>query len=308
MPELPEVIAYIEALEKRILGQELQKIRILTPFVLRSVAPSAKDAQSRVAASVDRLGKRIVVGLQDPQSGIRNPKSEIYIVIHLMIAGRFRWGVPGSKPPLRISHAAFEFKNGNLFLTEASNKKRASIHIIESEAALEPHRRGGLDVLTCTETEFEAALKAENRTLKRALTNPHRFDGIGNAYSDEILHAARLSPVRLTQSLSDEEVHRLRIAARETLTSWIERLRVKFKDKFPGPGEITAFRPEFAVHGKFRQPCPVCGKPVQRISYAENETNYCAACQNKGRLLADRSLSSLLKGDWPKTLDEMEGD
>ncbi|MFY9234698.1 MAG: DNA-formamidopyrimidine glycosylase family protein [Fimbriimonadaceae bacterium] len=308
MPELPDVVAYIEALEKRILGQELRKIRLLTPFVLRTVSPSPNDLEGLVITEIRRLGKRIVLVLSNPLTPDTQHPAPCFIVIHLMIAGRLRWGNQGSKPPAKISHAAFEFETGNLFLTEASSKKRASIHLVEGEEGLRLHRREGLDVLTCTGAEFEAALVAENRTLKRALTNPSRFDGIGNAYSDEILHAARLSPLRLTQSLADEEVRRLYLASQETLTLWIDRLRVKFKDKFPGPGEITAFRPEFAVHGKYKKPCPVCGQPVQRISYAENETNYCADCQNEGRLLADRSLSRLLKGDWPKTLAEMEGD
>lgn len=305
MPELPDIIAYKEALDRTILGQRLIRLRILTPFVLRTVSPAPKELEGMVAMSTVRLGKRIAMGLGDPQASFASP--EFFVVIHLMIAGRLRWAAPDSKPPAKITHAAFEFENGSLFFTEASSKKRASLHLVQGLTGLDAHRRDGVDVLSCSGPDFERALKAENRTLKRALTNPQRLDGIGNSYSDEILHAARLSPLRLTHSLSDEEVRRLLVAAREILESWIARLGGKFADRFPGPGEITAFRPEFAVHGRFGKPCPVCGKPVQRIVYAENETNYCAICQNEGRLLADRSLSRLLKADWPKTVEEMEG-
>lgn len=303
MPELPDIIAYVEALRPRIVGARLDRIRILTPFVLRTVSPSTKEAEGATVVGADRLGKRIVVELSRITS-----QAPVFAVIHLMIAGRLRWAGPGTKPPAKITHASFEFESGNLFLTEASSKKRASIHLALGEAGLEAHRREGIDVLSCTGAEFAAALQADNRTLKRAITNPQRFDGIGNAYSDEILHAARLSPLRLTQSLSDEEVRGFFLAAKDTLELWIGRLREKFNDRFPGPGEITAFRPEFAVHGKFGKPCPVCGKPVQRIVYAENEANYCAVCQNEGRLLADRSLSRLLKADWPKTLEEISSE
>jgi formamidopyrimidine-DNA glycosylase len=299
MPELPDVTAYIEALEPRVVGQTLLRVRLYSIFVLRSVAPPVKAVEGKKVLGVRRLGKRIVLELED----------DLFLVIHLMIAGRLLWkdDEAAAKTGGKIGMAAFEFSSGRLLLTEASSKKRASIYVVQGEAGLAEHDRKGLDVLSCTPVEFEAALRAENRTLKRALTNPSRFDGIGNAYSDEILHAARLSPVRLTSTLSDEEVRRLFVAVRETLTLWIDRLREQFKGKFPGVGQITAFRPDFATHGKYGKPCPVCNAPIQRIQYAENETNYCAKCQNEGRLLADRSLSRLLKEDWPKTLEEMEG-
>lgn len=294
MPELPDIEAYLQALRPRIIGQQLQRLRLLDPFVLRTVTPKPGEFEGKTVTGVRRIGKRIVIEFE----------GELFAVIHLMIAGRLRWLAPGSKPPPKISHASFELANGVLALTETSPKKRASIHLVHGEAGLAEHDRCGVDVLHCTPGAFEHGLRQENRTLKRALTNPSRFDGIGNAFSDEILHAARLSPIKLTSTLSDEEVRRLLLAAREVLSSWTERLCERYTTKFPGPGEVTAFRPEFAVHGKFGQPCPVCGKPVQRIRYADNETNYCAVCQNDGRILADRALSRLLKEDWPRSFDE----
>jgi formamidopyrimidine-DNA glycosylase len=300
MPELPDILAYRHALASRIVGQPIERARAFSPFVVRSVAPPVAAAASRRVEEVGRLGKRLVLHLE----------GDHHLVIHLMIAGRLRWGPrkEGARPMGKIALAAFDFPNGTLTLTEASPKKRASIHLVAGREALLEHDRGGLDVRSAPLDAFREALTAENRTLKRALANPACFDGIGNAYSDEILHAARLSPLRLTRSLKPEEVARLHAAARGVLELWIERLCARFDTKFPGPGDITAFRPEFAAHGRFGEPCPVCGKPIQRIRYAENETNYCAVCQNEGRLLADRALSRLLKEDWPRTLEELEGE
>lgn len=300
MPELPDITVYCEALGRRVVGTRLLKVRIFSPFALRSVSPPISDLEGRTVRAVERLGKRIAICLE----------GDLYLVIHLMIAGRLGWKTgpsTGARPSGRIGLASFEFESGTLSLTEAGTKKWASIYAVAGIDGLEPHRRGGLEVLTATEDEFVGTLRRENRTLKRALTNPANFSGIGNAYSDEILHAARLSPMRLTQALTTEESRRLFQTTRTTLAEWTDRLRLQFEDKFPGPGQITAFRPDFAVHGKFGQPCPVCGSPVQRIRYAENETNYCARCQNEGRLLADRALSRLLKSDWPRTLEEMVG-
>lgn len=300
MPELPDVELYITRLSERLVGQPLESLRVFNAFTLRSVCPSPKHLAGAVVQSVFRLGKRIVLEFED----------ERFCVIHLMIAGRFQWQEP--LPPLKpgtgkIQLAAWRFPNGQLTLVESSTKKRAGIHLVGSRAELDAHTRSGLDLFSASSAEFIERLRAENRTLKRALTSPANFDGIGNAYSDEILFAARLSPVRLTKALSDEECERLFLAARETLGSWRERLPQIYRG-FPRPSDITAFRPEFNVHGKFGKPCTVCGSPVQHIVYAENETNYCATCQNEGRLLADRSLSRLLKSDWPKTLEEMVGD
>ncbi len=299
MPELPDVTAYIEALEPRVLGHTLNRIRFFNPFVLRSVEPPAKTAEGRKVVGLRRLGKRIVLELEDG----------LFLVIHLMIAGRLRWSeqTSGVKPPGKLGHAALEFDSGTLMLVESSSKKRASIHLVQGEESLRAHNPGGVEPLECSVEQFAEALTHENRTLKRALTNSHNFSGIGNAYSDEILHSARLSPMRLTRSLKTDEIEKLYVATQETLKKWVEILRKQFKGKFPGPGQITAFRPEFAAHGKFGEPCPVCGAKIQRIRYEENETNYCANCQNEGRLLADRALSRLLKDDWPKTLEEMEG-
>ena len=296
MPELPDVTVYLEALAPRIVGARLERVRLFTPFLLRSVDPPVSAVAGTTVTRLGRLGKRLVIALED----------ELFLVIHLMIAGRLHWKAAGAKPPGKIGLAAFDFPDGTLLLTEASPKKRAALYVVRGAAALAAHNPGGLEVMTAGLDDFRAALRRENHTLKRALTDPHLFSGIGNAYSDEILHAARLSPVQLTSKLADGEIERLYRATQTTLAHWTEKLRAHFGDRFPGAGEVTAFRPDFAVHGRFGKPCPVCGGPVQRIRYAENETNYCPACQTGGKLLADRSLSRLLKEDWPKTLEEME--
>jgi formamidopyrimidine-DNA glycosylase len=293
MPELPDVTVYIEALQRRITGQVLQRVRLANPFVLRTVEPSIADVSGRKVIGVRRAGKRIVLALD----------GDLFIVIHLMIAGRFRWLAPGAKVPGKLGLAAFDFENGTLLLTEAGSKRRASIHIVRGEEAMLAHDRGGLEVLDATLEQFNAALTRERHTLKRTLTDPHVFSGIGNAYSDEILHRARLSPVQLTTNLDDDEIARLFDATRTTLIDWIERLRRETGEGFPE--KVTAFRPEMAVHGRFGKPCPDCGAPVQHIVYADNETNYCARCQTGGRLLADRALSRLLHEDWPKSIDEL---
>src|SRR5467141_1229030 len=296
MPELPDVTVYVEALRERVVGARLEGIRLANPFVLRSVDPPLGDVVGRTVTGVRRLGKRIVLALE----------AERFVVVHLMIAGRLHWKAAGARPPGRIGVAAFDFTTGTLVMTEAGTKKRAAIHLVRGEAALAEHDPGGLEPLTTGLEEFRAALTAESHTLKRALTDPTIFSGIGNAYGDEILHAARLSPVKLTRALSDDEVKRLFEATRATLADWIERLRRAAGGDFPEG--VTAFRPDMAVHGRFRQPCHDCGAPVQRIVYAENETNYCPRCQTGDRLLADRGLSRLLKQDWPRTLDELETD
>lgn len=299
MPELPDIEAYIGALRPRVVGRALSRVTIKGPFLLRTFEPPIEDAEGKSVVRVERLGKRIVLGLAD----------ELFLVIHLMIAGRLLWKSPGARPTGKIDLASFEFADsGVLVLTEASPKKRASLHVLRGRASLEAEDRGGIDVLLCTLAEFAGALVAENRTLKRRLTDPRAFSGIGNAYSDEILHAARLSPVKLTRALGADEVERLFAGTKSVLSEWSNRLLSQFKDKFPGVGEITAFRPEFAVHGKYGKPCPDCGNPVQRIVHAENETNYCATCQTGGKVLADRSLSRLLKDDWPRTIEEWENE
>ena len=280
----------MEALEQRILGRELTKLRLGNPFVLRTVEPAPAALAGLTVSGLRRIGKRIVI-----QFG-----SEIFVVIHLMIAGRFKWLPPNAKIPGKLGLAAFDFPDGTLILTEAGSKRRASIHIVRGETALAGFDPGGIDIFDATRDQFKAALTRERHTLKRTLTDPHVFSGIGNAYSDEILHRARLSPVQMSTNLSDEEVTRLHEATRSTMTEWIERLRAEAVKKFPE--KVTAFRPEMAVHGKFNQPCPVCGAPVQRIVYADNETNYCVRCQTGGKLLADRALSRLLRSDWPKSL------
>jgi formamidopyrimidine-DNA glycosylase len=294
MPELPDVVVYLEALERRVAGQTLQRIRLASPFVLRSVDPPISQAHLKKVVGVRRLGKRIVFELE----------GDLYLVVHLMIAGRFHWKPAGAPVPRKLGLAAFDFPSGTLLLTEAGTKKRASLHLVRGEAALREHARGGLEVLDADLASFRAALARENHTLKRSLTDPRLFSGIGNAYSDEILHAAKLSPVRQTHQLSDEEIARLYHATQKTLRDWVERLRRDAGNNFPE--KVTAFRKDMAVHGKYKKPCPVCGSPVQRIRYAENETNYCARCQTGGKLLADRALSRLLKEDWPRTLEEME--
>ncbi len=296
MPELPDIVTYIEALRPRVVGQPLQRVRLVSPFLLRTVDPPIAAAEGQQVQGVRRLGKRIVLCLT----------TDLFLICHLMIAGRFRWERRGARPPGKIGLAAFDFPSGTLLLTEASPKKRAALHLVRGEAALAAHDPGGLEVLDATEATFGAALRLESHTLKRALTDPQLFSGIGNAYADEILHAARLSPVKLTGKLTDAEVGRLFEATRHTLQHWMAVLREQFRDRFPSPGDITAFRDGFAVHGRYRQPCPVCGRAVQRIRYAENETNYCPSCQTEGRLLADRSLSRLLKEDWPRSIDELE--
>jgi formamidopyrimidine-DNA glycosylase len=310
MPELPDVVVYIEALTPRIVGQPLQRINLLSPFVLRSVDPPIASVHGRVVRQLRRLGKRIVLAF-DPSTGSGSPRAEsrgddeLFLVLHLMIAGRLRWREPGQKPGMgpKLILATLEFPNGTLFFTEASSKKRASMQLVAGEPALAAIDRGGLEPLDATLDEFRGALTRENHTVKRALTDPRLFSGIGNAYSDEILHAARMSPLKLTQSLKPEEIERLHGATRDTLLAWIDRLRASAGEGLPE--KVTALRDDMAVHGRFRKPCPVCGAPVQRIVYAENECNYCARCQTGGRLLADRSLSRLLRDDWPKSIDEI---
>jgi formamidopyrimidine-DNA glycosylase len=294
VPELPDVTVYLEALERRILGARLERVRSLTPFVLRSVDPPLSAAAGKAVVGFRRLGKRIVIALED----------DLFLVIHLMIAGRLHWKPAGARPPGKIGLAAFDFPTGTLILTEAGTKRRASLEVVRGEAALREHDPGGMDVFTAPVEAFGEALAAENHTLKRVLTDPRVFSGIGNAYSDEILHRARLSPVKLSQSLDADEIRRLWEATRAVLAEWIARLREEAGDGFPEG--VTAFRPAMAVHGRYGKPCPDCGAPVQRIVYADNETNYCARCQTGGRLLADRSLSRLLHRDWPKTVDEWE--
>jgi formamidopyrimidine-DNA glycosylase len=294
VPELPDVIVYLEALERRILGRRLVGVRLLSSFVLRTVEPPIAVLYGRRVLELRRMGKRIVLGFED----------DLFLVIHLMIAGRLRWGPPGAKAPGRIGLAAFDFDPGTLLLTEAGSKRRASLHVVAGRRALADFERGGLEPLEASAEEFAARLRLESHTLKRALTDPRLFSGIGNAYSDEILHRARLSPLRLTGRLTDEETVRLYAATRWVLTEWTERLRRETGEGFPE--KVTAFREGMAVHGRFRQPCPACGTPVQRIRYAENETNYCPSCQTEGRLLADRGLSRLLKEDWPRSLEELD--
>ncbi len=296
MPELPDIEVYLHCLRSRIVGRELVSFKFLNPFVLRTVLPRATEFVGLKVLAVSRLGKRVCLEFEGEQ----------YIVIHLMISGRFRWIAGEAMGMGKIGHAVFVFETGSLILTEASTKKRASIHLVSGRDGLVEHTPEGTDPLVCSSKEFEVAMRCENRTLKRALTNQHRINGIGNAYSDEILFEARLSPLRLTTSLSDQELARLFVATQETLSVWRDKLVTEFTTKFPGAGDVTAFRPDFAVHGRFGLACPACGSKIQRIQYAENETNYCAKCQNEGRLLADRSLSRLLKDDWPKTLEELE--
>ncbi|PYO79301.1 MAG: formamidopyrimidine-DNA glycosylase [Gemmatimonadetes bacterium] len=294
MPELPDILLYQQALANRIVGERLERARIASPFLLRTSDPPVTDLAGRRVQEIRRLGKRIVFGFD----------GDYFAVLHLMIAGRLHWKPPGVRIAGRSNLAAWDFPGGSLLLTEAATKHRASLHLVRGAAALAAHDPGGLDVFRTTAEQFRAALTRESHTLKRALTDPRLFDGIGNAYSDEILHAARLSPLRLTAQLTPEETDRLFQATKRTLEHWIERLRLEAGNGFPE--KVTAFRTGMAVHGRFRQPCPVCGSPIQRIRYAENEVNYCATCQTGGRLLADRSLSRLLKEDWPRSLDEWE--
>jgi|SRR5438128_751743 len=293
MPELPDVTVYVEALQRRLAGQRLERVRVASPFVLRSYDPPLDATFGRTVAGVRRIGKRIVMDLGD----------DLFIVIHLMIAGRLHWRGPGEKRKPQGILAAFEFAAGTLYFTEAGSKKRASLTVVRGEGALHALDPGGIEPLQASFEEFSAALTRESHTVKRALTDPHLFSGIGNAYSDEILHAAKLSPLKLTRSLSEEEIRRLHQATRATLASWTDILRAEAGERFPE--KVTAFREGMAVHGRYKKPCPVCGSPVQHIVYAENECNYCATCQTGGKLLADRSLSRLLKDDWPKSIDDL---
>jgi len=291
VPELPDVTVYVESIAARVAGQPLRGVRVASPFVVRTFDPPLGAAAGKRVLEVRRLGKRIVFALEDG----------LFLVIHLMIAGRFKWLEAGAKIPGKVGLAALDFPSGTLVLTEVATKKRASIHLARS---LDEFRRGGIEPLDSTLGEFEAALRRENHTLKRALTDPRLFSGIGNAYSDEILHRAKLSPALLTQKMSADDVRGLFESTRAVLTEWTDRLRAEARDRFPE--RVTAFRNDFAVHGKYRQPCPVCGTSVQRIAYADNETNYCPRCQTGGKLLSDRSLARLLHDDWPRTIEELE--
>jgi formamidopyrimidine-DNA glycosylase len=294
MPELPDIELYLEHLRSRLSGQEVTGFRLSSPFLLRSVDPPAVSIVGKRVLEVSRMGKRIVFGLE----------GDLFLVLHLMIAGRLRWLAAGAAVPRKLGLAAIDFAAGSLIITEAGSKRRASLHLVRGEAALAPFARGGLEVLDADLASFSEVLLRENHTLKRSLTDPRLFSGIGNAYSDEILHRARLSPVRLTRQLQPEEIERLYQATRAVMVEWMTRLKEETGAKFPE--KVTAFRKEMAVHGRYGQPCPVCGNPVQRIRYAENETNYCAVCQTGGRLLADRGLSRLLKEDWPRSLEELD--
>ena len=292
MPELPDIVVYQEALVRRVEGTALERVRLASPFLLRTVEPPLERVGGQTVAAVERVGKRIVLALD----------GELFLVLHLMIAGRLHWKEKGAQPPKKVGLAAFDFSSGTLTLTEAGTKKRASLHLVAGRRALEALDPGGIDVLEASWEQFASRLRAANHTLKRSLTDPRLFSGIGNAYSDEILHAARLSPLQLTWNLDEEEVSRLCEASQDVLRSWIARLRHEAGHNFPE--KVTAFRKDMAVHGRFGQPCPICGAPVQRIVYAENEANYCARCQTGGRLLADRALSRLLREDWPRRLEE----
>jgi formamidopyrimidine-DNA glycosylase len=308
VPELPDVTVYVERLAPLTVDKPLEGIRIASPFVLRTVSPSPRELVGAKVTGIGRLGKRMIIAVEpaaqpEPRSGGAGVEPR-YIVIHLMIAGRLRWKPRGDKVPGKVGLAAFDFPNGTLMFTEASPKKRAALHIVAGRAALAEFDRGGLDVLSSSTAALAERLRSERHTVKRALTDPMLFDGIGNSYSDEILHAAKLSPFRMTSSLTDDEIAALHRACVEVLTRFTENIRAEVGDGFPD--KVTAFRLEMAVHGKYGQPCPVCGTKVQRIVYADNEANYCPTCQTDGRLLADRSLSRLLKDDWPKTLEELE--
>ncbi len=294
MPELPDVLVYIESLEARVVGQTLERARLLSPFVLRSVSPPFSAIDNKTVRNLRRLGKQIVFGFD----------GELFMIIHLMIAGRFQWKAKGKSVGGRLGLASFDFPSGSLILTEAGSRKRASLYIVQGEDELARFDRGALEVLNSSLDAFREALTRENHTLKRSLTDPRLFSGIGNAYSDEILHRARLSPMKLTSKLSAGEIATLHSATRTTLQEWIDRLRLEAVKEFPS--KVTAFRPEMAVHGKYGEACPVCGSPVQRIVHAENECNYCATCQTGGRLLADRAMSRLLKEDWPRSIDEWD--
>jgi formamidopyrimidine-DNA glycosylase len=294
LPELPDIVLYLEALAPRVLNQPLERVRIGNPFLVRTPSPPISDAEGRRVVGLHRMGKRIVFVME----------GDLFLVLHLMIAGRLRWRDRGAPIPGKVGLAAFDFPTGTAILTEAGSKRQAALHVVQGASHLAALDRGGLEVLGSTLNEFAVQLTLERHTLKRALTDPRIFSGIGNAYSDEILHAARLSPMKLTDSLTDEELERLHDATIETLETWIERLRADAAGTFPE--KVTAFRDGMAVHGRYRQPCPVCGSPVQRIVYATNEANYCATCQTGGKLLSDRALARLLKDDWPRTVDELE--
>jgi formamidopyrimidine-DNA glycosylase len=294
VPELPDIAAYIEALEPRVMGRTLQRVRVGSPFLLRTLEPPPASAEGRVVSGLRRIGKRIAMGVE----------GDVWLVLHLMIAGRLHWRPPQPKLGGRQNLAAFDFAHGSLTLTEAGSQRRASLHVVRGEEGLRGLDPGGIDVLEADLAEFREALTFENHTLKRALTDPRAFSGIGNAYSDEILHAARLSPIAQTRKLTAEEIARLHAATRETLALWLDRLRAEARQKFPE--KVTAFREGMAVHGRYGQPCPRCGEKVLRIRYAGNETNYCARCQTAGKVLADRGLSRLLGKDWPRTLEELE--
>lgn len=293
MPEFPDITIYLEALDRHIVGHQLETISVRSPFVLRTFDPEISDCHNRTIQSVSRLGKRIIWELSD----------DLWIVIHLMITGRLHWKKPGTGATRKVDLAAFRFSHGTLLLTEAGSKKRASIHVHRGRAALRAHDRGGLNVFDCTIAEFSERLQRKNRTLKKALVDPALFDGIGNAYSDEILHAARLSPIQWTSRLDDEQTESLLAACRQVLTEWTERLRSDLGERFPE--KVTAFHRDMAVHGKFGDPCPKCDAPIQRVVSAEREFNYCPGCQTGGRILKDRSLSRLLKDDWPDTIDDL---
>ncbi len=295
MPELPDVEAYISALQPRIVGKRLERVRLASPFLLRTADPPITAVEGRTVRELRRIGKRIAIGLDD----------DLWLVLHLMIAGRLHWRPPAAKLAGRNALAAFDFADGSLVLTEAGSKRRASLHVVRGEADLLELDPGGIEVFASDLDAFRAALRAENRTLKRALTDPRILSGIGNAYSDEILHAAQLSPIALTHDLTPEQWQKLYDATHATLQLWVDRLRDEARDAFPE--HVTAFRAHMAVHGRYGSPCPRCGRAVQRIRYADNETNYCAVCQTGGKLLADRSLSRVLGRDWPRTLDELEG-
>ncbi len=294
MPELPDIVVYIEALEQRVLGHTLERAIIASPFLLRSIDPPVSAAVGQRVRGLRRVGKRIAIGFEN----------DVWLVLHLMIAGRLHWVTKKVKPDGRRTLAAFEFDSGTLTLTEAGSQKRASLHVAQGEAGISSFDPGGIDAFSATSEEFAAQLTSANHTLKRALTDPRLFSGIGNAYSDEILHRAELSPILLTQKMKPEQIERLRLATLATLMEWTDRLRVESGEKFPE--KVTAFREEMAVHGRYGMPCPRCGSKVQRIRYASNETNYCAVCQTGGKLLADRALSRLLREDWPRTLEELE--
>ena len=294
MPELPDILLYIHALEPRVVGRRVEKARLASPFLLRSIDPPLTAVEGRTVVALHRLGKRIVFEFE----------GEVFLVFHLMIAGRFRWKERGTKIPGKVGLLAIDFEHGTLILTEAGTKRQASLHAVQGRDALTAHNPGGLEIATATPEQFAAALSHENHTLKRALTDPHLFSGIGNAYSDEILHAARLSPFKQTRTLTEDETRKLFDATRLTLSRWVSRLKDETGNDFPE--KVTAFREGMAVHGRYNQPCPDCGTPVQRVVYAANEANYCPTCQTGGRLLADRSLSRLMKEDWPKTLEELE--